>query len=198
MTVDVALSLLTFALVSSLTPGPNNFMLLASGANFGFVRTIPHALGIMMSFFVLLVAIGFGLGALLTAAPALHLALKIAGASYLVYLAWRLAMSRSLGQEGQTNARPMTPFEAALFQWVNPKAWVMGLTSMAVFTDPDRPFMTALIVAFTFFAVNFPSNSIWIVFGVALRRLLADPVRLKWFNITMAVLLILSVVPMLG
>ena len=196
MTVDVALSLLTFALVSSLTPGPNNFMLLASGANFGFVRTIPHALGIMMGFFVLLVAIGFGLGALLTAAPALHLALKIAGASYLVYLAWRLAMSRSLGHDGHASARPMTPFEAALFQWVNPKAWVMGLTSMAVFTDPDRPFMTALIVAFTFFAVSFPSNAIWIAFGVALRRLLADPVRLKWFNITMAVLLVLSLWPM--
>lgn len=198
MKTELVASLLVYAFVASITPGPNNVMLLASGANFGFVRTIPHALGIAAGFFVLLMAVGLGLGAILAAFPALHLALKIVGAAYLIYLAWRLAMSRSLGQDGDAEARPMTALQAALFQWVNPKAWVMVVTAMAMFTDPARPFVSALSVALIFTAVNLPSISVWTAFGVGLRRFLSDPVRLKWFNIVMAVLLIASLWPMLA
>lgn len=198
MNAEIVAPLFVYAFVASVTPGPNNLMLLASGANFGFVRTIPHALGISAGFFVLLMAIGLGLGALLTAFPALHLALKIAGAAYMVYLAYRLAGSRSLGDSDTASARPMTALQAALFQWVNPKAWVMGITSMAIFTDPNRPFMSALAVALMFAAVNLPSISVWTAFGVGLRRFLADPVRLKWFNIVMAALLVLSLWPMIA
>nr|WP_295465525.1 LysE family translocator [Mesorhizobium sp.] len=197
MSLDLFLALVVFAFVTSITPGPNNLMLLASGVNFGFVRTIPHMLGIGTGFFSLLIGVGLGLGAVLTAYPQLHLALKIAGAAYLLYLAWKIAMSRSMG-EGKAGTRPMTFLEAAAFQWVNPKAWVMAVTAMAVYTNPQHPFLTMLLVAAAFAVVNVPSVSTWAGFGVALRGFLADPVRLKWFNVAMGVLLAVTLVPMLG
>ncbi|MAS12547.1 MAG: lysine transporter LysE [Nitratireductor sp.] len=197
MSPDVFLALLVFSFVSSVTPGPNNFMLLASGVNFGFRRTIPHMLGIAGGFASLLLAVGFGLGAVLTAVPGLHTVLKVAGGAYLLYLAWRIAMSRALGEAGNGKAEPMTFLEAAAFQWVNPKAWVMALTAMAVYTDPAAPFLTVFLVAFAFVIVNFPSVSVWAGFGVALRGFLADPVRLKWFNIAMGIALAATLWPML-
>jgi threonine/homoserine/homoserine lactone efflux protein len=197
MSLDLFLALIVFAFVTSITPGPNNFMLLASGVNFGFWRTVPHMVGIGVGFFSLLLGVGFGLGALLVAYPQLHVALKVVGGAYLLYLAWRIAMSRSLGDKSDASARPMTFLEAAAFQWVNPKAWVMAVTAMAVYTDPEHPFLTVLLVATAFALVNFPSVSTWAGFGVALRGFLADPVRLKWFNIAMGVLLAATLVPML-
>ena len=172
-------------------------MLLASGVNFGFVRTIPHMLGIGIGFLVLLLAVGFGLGAVLTAFPWLHTGLKIAGGVYLLYLAWKIAMSRSLSAKAEENARPMRFIEAAAFQWVNPKAWVMAITAMAVYTNPDRPFLSVVLIAMAFAAVNLPSVSTWAGFGTALRGFLSDPVRLKWFNIAMGVLLAATLYPML-
>ncbi|WP_421912428.1 LysE family translocator [Mesorhizobium sp.] len=197
MSPDAFLALLVYAFVTSITPGPNNFMLLASGVNFGFVRTIPHMLGIGIGFLVLLLAVGFGLGAVLTAFPALHTGLKIAGGVYLLYLAWKIAMSRSLGGKGEAKAQPMRFIDAAAFQWVNPKAWVMAITAMAVYTNPDRPFLSVLLISFAFAVVNLPSVSTWAGFGTALRGFLSDPVRLKWFNIAMGVLLAATLWPML-
>jgi threonine/homoserine/homoserine lactone efflux protein len=196
MSPDAFLALLLYAFVTSVTPGPNNLMLLASGVNFGFVRTIPHMFGIGIGFLVLLLAVGLGLGAVLTAFPSLHLVLKVAGGAYLLYLAWRIAMSRSIGQ-GAAGGRPMTFLQAAAFQWVNPKAWVMAVSAMAIYTNPANPFLSMLMVAFAFAAVNLPSVSTWAGFGTALRGFLADPVRLKWFNIAMGVLLAASLWPML-
>lgn len=197
MSTDLLLALVVFAFVTSITPGPNNFMLLASGVNFGFRRTIPHMLGIGGGFLSLLLGVGFGLGALLTAYPSLHLALKLAGGAYLLYLAWRIAMSRSLSEKDGKAARPMTFLEAAAFQWVNPKAWVMAVTAMAVYSDPAAPFLSVLVVALAFALVNLPSVSTWAGFGMALRGFLADPVRLKWFNIAMGAALAVSLWPML-
>ncbi len=197
MSTDIFLAMLLFAFVSSITPGPNNFMLLASGVNFGFRRTIPHMIGIGVGFFTLLLGVGFGLGALLVAWPALHVALKVAGGAYLVYLAWRIAMSRELGKGREGTARPMTFLEAAAFQWVNPKAWVMAVTAMAIYTTPEAPIGSVLLVATAFALVNFPSVSTWAGFGMALRGFLSDPARLKWFNIAMGLLLIASLWPML-
>lgn len=197
MSTDLLLALVVFAFVTSITPGPNNFMLLASGVNFGFRRTIPHMLGIGGGFLSLLLGVGFGLGALPTAYPPLHLALKLAGGAYLLYLAWRIATSRSLSEKDGKAARPMTFLEAAAFQWVNPKAWVMAVTAMAVYSDPAAPFLSVLVVALAFALVNLPSVSTWAGFGMALRGFLADPVRLKWFNIAMGVALAVSLWPML-
>ncbi len=197
MFTDTFLALLIFAFVSSVTPGPNNLMLLASGVNFGFRRTIPHMLGIAGGFGVLLLAVGLGLGALLTAYPGLHIGLKIAGGAYLLYLAWKIASSRSLGEKTRATGKPMTFLAAAAFQWVNPKAWVMGLTAMSLYTDPARPMLSTVLVAAAFVLVNFPSVSVWAGFGQALRGFLADPVRLKWFNIAMGLLLAATLWPML-
>jgi len=197
MSSETFIALLIYAFVTSITPGPNNLMLLASGVNFGFVRTIPHAIGIGGGFLTLLLAVGFGLGAVLTAFPTLHLVLKIAGGAYLLYLAWRITMSRSMGKGADAAGRPMTFLEAAAFQWVNPKAWVMAVSAMAIYTTPARPFLSVLIVAGAFAAVNLPSVSTWAGFGTALRGFLADPVRLKWFNIAMGLLLAATLWPML-
>jgi threonine/homoserine/homoserine lactone efflux protein len=196
MKLEIILSLLLFAFTTSVTPGPNNMMVLASGVNFGFRRTIAHMLGISGGFFVLLLCVGFGLGALLKAVPPLFLVLKIAGGLYLLWIAWKIGTSRSLG-EGRTGAKPMSFLAAAAFQWVNPKAWVMAISSMAAYTDPNRYGLTVFLVALAFVVVGIPSISLWAGFGSALREWLSHPVRLKWFNIIMAVLLVLSLWPML-
>ena len=196
MSLDVFLALLTFAFVSSVTPGPNNMMLLASGVNFGFVRTIPHMLGIAVGFVVLLLAVGFGLGALLAAFPVIETGLKWLSAAYLLWLAWKIGSSRGMG-EGRAGAVPMTFLQAAAFQWVNPKAWAMALVAMGAYTSAEHPVTSVLIVGFAFGVVNFPSVSVWAAFGVALRRFLSSPGRLKGFDIAMGALLALTVVPIL-
>lgn len=191
-------ALLVYALVSSITPGPNNLMLLASGVNFGFRRTVPHMLGIGAGFVALLLATGWFLGALLVAAPELHGALKVIGAAYLLYLAWRIATARAPSADRPAGARPMRFLEAAAFQWVNPKAWVMAATAMALYVDPQAPALSVLLVAAVFGMVNLPSVSTWAGFGSALRGFLADPVRLKWFNVAMGAALAFSAAPLLA
>ncbi|ACM26971.1 LysE family translocator [Agrobacterium sp. SHOUNA12C] len=196
MALDTFLALLVFAFTTSITPGPNNMMLFASGVNFGFRRTIPHMLGIGVGFFVLLLGVGLGLGALLHTVPLLYTVLKFAGGAYLVWIAWKIATSRSIAEK-ESGAQPMSFLSAAAFQWVNPKAWVMAVTAMATYTNPELYLISVVIVGLAFAAVNVPSVSTWAGFGSALRDWLSDPVRLKWFNITMAVLLVLSLWPML-
>ncbi|MGO6814210.1 LysE family translocator [Rhizobium leguminosarum] len=196
MPLDTFLALVLFAFTTSITPGPNNMMLFASGVNFGFRRTIPHMFGIGVGFFSLLIGVGFGLGALLHTVPVVYTALKFAGGAYLVWIAWKIATSRSLS-ESSTGVEPMSFFAAAAFQWVNPKGWVMAVTAMATYTNPQLYLASVLIVGLAFAAVNVPSVSTWAGFGSALREWLSDPVRLKWFNISMAVLLVLSLWPML-
>ncbi|MCV9960956.1 LysE family translocator [Pararhizobium sp. BT-229] len=196
MQADTLLALFLFAFTTSITPGPNNMMLFASGVNFGFVRTIPHMFGIGAGFLSLLIAVGLGLGALLHSVPMLYTGLKFAGGAYLVWIAWKIGTSRTLS-EGKASAVPMTFLQAAAFQWINPKAWVMAVTAMATYTSEQSYLLSVLIVGVIFAIVNVPSVSTWAGFGSALRQWLSDPVRLKWFNITMAVLLVLSLWPML-
>ncbi len=198
MSFEIFLALLVFAFVSSVTPGPNNLMLLASGVNFGFRRTVPHMLGIGVGFFVLLLAVGFGLGALIETMPSFYTSLKFAGRAYMLYLAWKIATSRSIGESKTGDSGvPMTFFQAAAFQWVNPKAWVMAITGIATYANHDNYYVAVLLVSAAFAIVNLPSVSVWAGFGTLLRNWLADPTRLKWFNLTMALLLVLSLWPML-
>ncbi len=196
MPLETFLALVLFAFTTSITPRPNNMMLFASGVNFGFRRTIPHMLGIGVGFLSLLIGVGFGLGALMQSVPLFYMMLKFAGGIYLVWIAWKIGTSRSLS-ESEASARPMTFLGAAAFQWVNPKAWVMAVTAMATYTDPAAYTATVLIVGLAFALVNLPSVSTWAGFGSALRDWLSVPVRLKWFNITMALLLVISLWPML-
>ncbi len=184
-----------FAFVSSITPGPNNMMLMASGANFGFRRTIPHMLGIGIGFTVMIVLVGLGLMQLFDAVPVLHDILTVLGVAYLVWLAWKIAhadMPRTDGGGGQ----PMTFLQAALFQWVNPKAWQMGLTAITLYA-PDRSWQAIALVAVMFGLINLPSVSTWTVLGQQLRRVLSSRRRLRVFNWSMAALLLASLVPVL-
>ncbi|MIL09757.1 LysE family translocator [Salmonella enterica subsp. enterica] len=197
MSYNTFIALLGFAVATSITPGPNNFMLLASGVNFGFWRTFPHMCGIGFGFFTLLLGVGFGLGSLLIAYPQLDLALKVLGGAYMLYLAWKIGTSRSMGKGATAGEKPMTFTAAALFQWVNPKAWAMAVTAMGLYVSPASPYWSVLGICFVFALTNFPCVSVWALFGVALRDFLSDPVRLKWFNIGMAALLVLSLYPML-
>ncbi len=196
MPLDVFLALIGFSFVSSVTPGPNNIMLLASGVNFGFRRTIPHMFGIAFGFGILLLATGFGLQQVFEEFPQLQLIIKVLGGAYLVYLAWKIANSGPV-EAAEGAGKPMTFMAAALFQWVNPKAWVMAITAMTVYTGQPDFISSVFIVCAAFVVVNFPSVSIWCGFGVALREFLSDPKKLKIFNISMALMLIASLWPML-
>jgi len=193
----ILVSLIGFAFATSATPGPNTLMLLASGVNYGFRRTVPHMLGIGVGFLALLLCVGFGLGALLQQMPTLFLALKTAGGAYLLYLAWRIAVSRSISEKDGTGARPLNFLEAAAFQWVNPKAWAIAVVAMATYTNTANAILSTMLVGVVFFLVNLPSASIWTMFGSLLREWLSHPARLKVFNISMAILLVVSLWPML-
>ncbi|MBP2548703.1 threonine/homoserine/homoserine lactone efflux protein [Neorhizobium galegae] len=197
MPYETVFAVALFAFVGSVSPGPSNFMLLASGTNFGFWRTVPQILGITAGFSTVLLAVGFGLGALITAWPPIGLALKIAGGGYLLYLAWRIGTSRAV-PDGQTDAaRPLTLLESAAFQWVNPKAWIAAMTAMAAYSRADNPFASILLITVVISIVNLPSVAVWAGFGVVLRQFLTQPSRVKWFNIAMGVLLVATLWPLL-
>ena len=184
-----------FALATSLTPGPNNLMLLASGANFGFARTIPHMLGVALGFVFMAFLMGVGLARAFQTIPQLHTVLTVVSAAYLLWLAWKIA-NAAPPKEGGDTGTPMTFLQAAAFQWVNPKAWAMALSAVTIYAPSDTA-MAMLVVAAVFGAVNLPSVSLWCLLGVQLRRLLTNPVRLSAFNWTMATLLVASMVPVL-
>ncbi|MEP1442185.1 MAG: LysE family translocator [Hyphomicrobiales bacterium] len=193
MTFETLMALATFAVATSVTPGPNNLMLLASGVNFGFWRTVPHMLGISFGFGLLLFCVGSGIGVLVAFDPTLHFLLKILGATYLLYLAWRIATAGAIGT-GNVKSRPMNFFEAAAFQWVNPKAWSMALSATALFGGNDDTILGTMLIVTVFIVCNFPSVMIWTGFGTVMQRFLSNPTRLRVFNITMGVLLALTVI----
>jgi threonine/homoserine/homoserine lactone efflux protein len=196
MTFETLMALAAFAFVSSITPGPNNLMLMASGANFGFRRTIPHLLGVGIGFTVMIVAVGLGLVQLFKAVPIAHTILKIVSVLYLLYLAWKIATAAP-PEPGIQGATPMTFLQAALFQWVNPKAWSMALTAIVAYAPPGSGHLGLITVALVFGAINLPCTGSWTLIGTQLRRVLTDPRRLQIFNLTMAALLIASAVPLI-
>ena len=194
LTPELLAALALFAFVSSITPGPNNTMLMASGANFGFRASIPHMIGVSGGFLLLVVAVGLGLGGLFAAYPELHDVLAVAGGLYLLWLAWKIATSSGLGM-GETGARPQTFLQAAAFQWVNPKAWAMALGAVTAYAPRDGYVANILVVSVIFTAINLPCVASWTGFGVGLRRFLDRPAVLRAFNVGMALLLVLSLLP---
>jgi threonine/homoserine/homoserine lactone efflux protein len=197
LSFDLLLAFALFAFVTSVTPGPNNMMLLASGVNFGFTRTLPHMFGISMGFFSLVLAVGLGLGAAFQAYPMLYTVLRYVGAAYLLYLAWKIATAKSAADASGDQGNPQTFLQAALFQWVNPKAWVMAVGAITTYTPLQGYFTNVLIISTVFALINAPSVCVWAVFGSLLRNVLRNPVWLKVFNLLMATLLVLSLYPML-
>jgi threonine/homoserine/homoserine lactone efflux protein len=190
--------LVTFAAATSLTPGPNNVMITASGANFGFARSIPHMLGVGIGFMVMIVAVGLGLGQVFERLPVLHEILRYGGAAYLLYLAWRIATAAPAAAEARpSSARPLSFLHAALFQWVNPKGWMMAVGALSTYTTVGGDFVAeTLTIALVFGAIGLPSVALWALLGVGIGRLLQAPWALRVFNVTMAVLLVASLAPM--
>jgi threonine/homoserine/homoserine lactone efflux protein len=187
--------LVLFAAVMSLTPGPNVVMVTASAANFGFRRVIPHMLGVTLGFGFMVMVVGFGLAGLVHAEPRVHAVLRYAGTAYLLYLAWRISQA---GVHGSASARvkPIGFFEAALFQWINPKGWVFAVGALAAFTTVGGNVLreTSIIAAVNA-AACLISVAIWAGFGVIIGRFLGNPRVRTAFNWSMAGLLVLSLVP---
>ena len=196
MTTLYALAALTlFALASSITPGPNNLMLLSSGTRFGFRRTIPHMLGVTLGFGLMIGLIGLGLARLFTIFPVLQLGLKVISVAYLLILAWKIATSAPPTAEQAGRGKPLTFLQAAAFQWVNPKGWTLGITAMSAYLPPVGPLLGPLLGAMVAMAVTAPSVALWTAIGMHLRRFLDQPAKLRAFNWTAAGLLVVSLVP---
>jgi len=199
MTLNLFLALAAFALVSSLTPGPNNLMLMASGTNFGFARTVPHMLGVSIGFVFMVILVGLGLVGIFKAFPVSYVILKWVSVVYLLYLAWHIATAGALavkdGEPATAEARPFRFYQAVLFQWVNPKAWTMALTAITVYAPPQKPLLGLVTVAVIFGAINLPSVGLWALLGVQMRRFLDQPGKMRAFNITAALLLVATLYP---
>ncbi|RIA47562.1 LysE family translocator [Dichotomicrobium thermohalophilum] len=196
MSYEIVVALAAFAFVSSITPGPNNLMLMASGANFGLRRTVPHMLGVAIGFTVMIVLVGLGLMELFEAYPASYTVLKVFSVVYLLYLAWKITIATAPNGEAGSG-RPLTFIQAALFQWVNPKAWAMALTAISVYA-PSKSLVGVLLVAAVFGMINLPSISFWTMLGKQAQRVLTNPARRKIFNGVMALLLVGSLYPVLA
>lgn len=196
MPADLLVAFLGFAFVTSITPGPNNLMLLASGVNFGVRRTLPHMLGISGGFLLLVVAVGVGLDQLFRALPLTYQLLRYLGAAYLLYLAGCIARAGAPELDG-ARSQPFGFLQAAAFQWVNPKAWIMAIGAVTTYTPQQGFIGNVLLIAVLFAVVNLPSVGVWTVLGSLLRQWLEQPARRRLFNLGMALLLVASLYPLL-
>jgi len=198
MALDTALALVGFAFVMSISPGPGNFLLLASGVNFGFARSLPLLFGISLGFLAMVCAVGLGLGQIMATYSDISVVLRLACALYVAWLAWRIAKSRSLGSGNSDNMdKPLTFAQAATLQLVNPKAWAVALIVTASYMSPEAPVVSLMTIVPIFAAVNLPAIAVWAVSGVGLRRFLASGNRIAVFNLVIAGLLIASMAPVL-
>jgi len=196
MRYDVLTALILFAFVAGVTPGPNNLMLMTSGVNFGFRRTMPHLLGVCLGFPIMVALVGFGLDAIFQRFPGFLTVLRYVSVAYLLWLAYKIAVA---GQphEADTSKLPLGFFGAAAFQWVNPKGWVMAVSALTSYTVMPDYAHSAAIVVLVFLGVAFPASGVWVFAGSALRPLLRDPNWVRPINLTMAALLLASIVPVL-
>ncbi|SLN56066.1 Cysteine/O-acetylserine efflux protein [Roseovarius litorisediminis] len=195
MTLDIFTALVAFALVTVITPGPNNLMLMASGANFGFRRTVPHMFGIGLGFPGMVFLVGIGVMQLFDLWPLSYTILKVLSVIYLLYLAWKIAHAAA-PKEAMTEGKPLTFLQAAAFQWVNPKAWSMAMSAITLYAA-SRDIPAVLWVAGTYVCMSLISTTAWTVMGKQLRLLLKSPARLRMFNWAMAVLLVATLIPVL-
>lgn len=197
MSAELLPALCLFALVMSITPGPNNTMLLASGVNFGLLRSLPHIAGISLGFGVMTVAVGLGLHTVLNRFPQVYLAMRILGAGYMVWLAWKLANAAPMTPELAHTAQPLGFWGAAAFQWLNPKAWVMALSAVTTYLPVSSSAVDLALMTVVLCGINAPCVGLWAAFGQSLRRVLQQPRWLRGFNISMALVLLASLYLML-
>ncbi|MFT6925198.1 MAG: threonine/homoserine/homoserine lactone efflux protein [Psychromonas sp.] len=193
--MEIYLAIIMFAASTTVTPGPNNIMIMTSGLNHGVKDSIPHLLGICFGFPAMVIMVGLGFSVVFEMYPLFHEAIKVLGVAYLLYLAWLIASSQPTSLEVK-KAKPLSFTQAALFQWVNPKAWVMATGAVSAYTSISSDiFSQVIFIALAFFIVAFPCVGIWLVFGVGLKKYLNSPKHQKIFNLSMALLLIGSVFP---
>jgi len=196
MPLEILFAMAVFASVMAFTPGPNNIMLTASGVNFGFARSFGHMMGVTVGFVVLLAACAAGLGLAFAAVPLLHVALKVAGALYMLWLAYKVATAKPVRDDAGADGRPLTFLQAAAFQWVNPKAVVTSLSAVAIYVRPGLAAVDVPVMLAVFGICTLMSVTAWTGFGVALRGLLSNPRHARIFNGAMALLLVASIAPM--
>ena len=196
--MSFSIALLLFAVASTGTPGPNNLMILSSGLNFGVQRSIPHWLGIISGVPVMMLVLGLGLDRIFAQWPMSYTLIKIIGATYLLYLAAKIALTRVSG-DTRTTAKPLTYIQGVLFQWVNPKAWVMSIGAIAAFTVDDGALLPqVLTIAITFMLAGLVCVGSWLFAGSALQRLLKNDRQQRIFNVTMGLILAVSIIPMMA
>ncbi len=195
-TSTMIISITSFALASTMTPGPNNIMLLSSGLTFGYKRTLPHALGVNFGFPVMVICVGLGIGKLFEVFPFIYTTLKMVGISYLLWMAWHIANTKGSPNTENKDDKPFTFIQAALFQWINPKAWVMAITSTAAFiTDHQIASIQVIIISSIYFLCGILSTNSWSLGGVILKRFIQNERLVQIFNITMAILIVGSILP---
>lgn len=189
------LAIMAFAITTCVTPGPNNAMIMASGLNYGIRRSMPHFTGIILGFPVMVLAVGLGIAQLFEVYPVLHLVLKIVGAAYLSYLAYKIASS-PVSENNVTEGKPFTFVQAAAFQWVNPKAWVLAVGATVTYTTlGDGYVLQVLTIGAIFLVCGAPCIMLWLWGGASLKTLMRNPGYVRVFNISMALLLMASLVP---
>ena len=196
MNLEIIPALALFAFTTSITPGPNNLMLMTSGANFGFKKTLPHMFGVSLGFSFMVILVGLGIVKIFELFPISYDILKVLSIVYPLYLAFKIATSSSEIKSGKSRSKPMTFLLAAAFQWVNPKGWTMALTAISVYA-PTQSLEAVALISIVYVVVNIPSVTSWTVLGKQIQRFLTSQKRLQIFNITMATLLVLSLYPAL-
>jgi threonine/homoserine/homoserine lactone efflux protein len=197
MQADLLAALVAFCVVTLVTPGPNNVMLMASGLNFGFRRAQPHLWGVSLGFAVMVLTVGLGLGAVFAAWPSAYVVLKYVGAVYLLYLAWLIATANPVEPGDVDGASPITFLQAAAFQWVNPKGWVMAVGAVSAYAAVAAFPYNMMLIAFLFGVLGILSSVAWVVLGQSLRRLLRHARAVRLFNVVMALALVASLWPIL-
>ncbi|MDE1171888.1 MAG: LysE family translocator [Verrucomicrobium sp.] len=194
MSAEQLLGYAAFSLVAGITPGPNNAMLLSSGVHYGIRRTLPHMLGIVFGFPAMILVIGLGLVTLFEAHPNLYVILRYASAAYLLYLAWKIARAGTI-HGGVSSGKPMTFGQAAAFQWINPKGWVMALSIVSLYTPHEHFARNVALLCALQVLLCLPCVLVWTAFGRSLRDFLRHPRAARGFNVTMALLLAASLIP---
>ena len=198
MTTDYLIALFTFCFVSAMTPGPNNIMLMASGINYGARRTLPHAAGVIVGWPLMLLLVALGLGRIFEIWPPAYSVLKVVSGLYMLWLAWKIATASPSQSDEKTAGEPMSFLSAAAFQWVNGKAWIMAVSSIAAFALTNNYMASVATIVACFAATSVISSTSWTLFGVGLRRILADSRYFRAINIFLALTLVASLWPMLA
>ncbi|HEY0236004.1 MAG TPA: LysE family translocator [Afipia sp.] len=197
MSHQLLIALVVFAAAALFTPGPNNIMLMTSGLNYGFTRTLPHLAGVCIGFTLLVIIAGFGLGAVFSAYPVLQTALKYGGAAYLAFLAVRIALSHPAKVREPADGKPMSFLAAVLFQWVNVKGWISAIGVVTAYAAIAPYPVNILVLSAVMLAVEFGAAVTWTTLGTSLQSVISQPIAVRIFNVTMALLLLASLYPVL-